>query len=362
MKRLNTILLGLGLVFLACLVWKTGPGELWRQISALGWGIVLLVLAEGLGNLAHTLGWRCCIARRQRRVGLPRLFGMAMAGYAINYLTPSASVGGEVSRAALLASSHRGLEGVKSVLLDKLMTGIAHLVLVLLGVLLLFWRVNLPVELWIAMAAITGLLACAMAVFVLVQKHGKLGSLCRWLVQHRLAGRSVQQATQRLSEVDAALKQFYREHPRRLMLSVGWHLLGHATVILQVWLFLVLLHQPARLATIAAAGCLSLWFDLLTFAVPMNLGTLEGSRILVFKALGCQALLGMAFGVSVRMAQLFWACFGLLSYARLATGASKRQENGAAAPRGCGKQLIELQPPIAETFGSNREVQSAGWD
>jgi hypothetical protein len=82
-------------------------------------------------------------------------------------------------------------------------------------------------------------------------------------------------------------------------------------------LFLTLAGQPTPLQSVAIAACLSLWFDLLTFAVPINLGTLEGSRIVVLKLLGCQALLGMTFGMAIRAAQLFWACFGLVSYAWL---------------------------------------------
>ncbi len=316
MKRLNKVLMGLGLGFLVYLVWKTGPGELWRQVEALGWGVLLLVLAEGLANLAHTIGWRHCIHGAAGRMGLLHLFRMAMAGYAINYLTPTASVGGEVSRAALLATTQRGHQAVSSVLLDKLMTAIAHLALVVGGVLLLLWRVSLPFELWVGMGVTTVLLTGGMAAFLLLQKHGKLGSLCRWLVEHKLGGRALQEGAEQLSKVDRALQQFYREHPGDLMLSVAWHLVGHAVALLHAWLFLWLLGQPAPLTTVAAAGLLSLWFDLLTFAIPMNLGTLEGSRILVFKALGCQALLGMAFGVAVRIAQVFWACFGLGCYAR----------------------------------------------
>ncbi len=317
MKRLNSILFGLGLGFLAYLVWHVGPTELRQEMGALGWGLALLILAEGLANLAHTVGWRHCIAETQKRIPLLHLFRMAMAGYAINYLTPSASLGGEVSRAALLASSHKGVEAVRSVLLDKLMTGIAHLLLVLLGTVLLFWRVSLPVQLWLAMAVITAVMTAAMVVFFVLQKQGKLGSFCRWLVRHRLAGRLAREAEQRLSKVDHTLRQFYREKPGHLVLSVVWHLIGHSAALVQAWLFLRLAGQPASLITAAAAGFLSLWFDLLTFAIPMNAGTLEGSRILAFKALGCQALMGMTFGVATRIVQLFWACTGMLCYALL---------------------------------------------
>lgn len=322
MKRLNSLLLGLGLAFLGYLVWRIGPRELWHQVSALGWGISLLILAEGMANLMHTAGWRQCIDAPCRSAGWWRLFQMAMAGYAINYLTPSASVGGELSRASLLAASEPGAKAVSSVLLDKLMTGVAHLLLILAGSLVLLWRVKLPFELWLAMATTTALLAAGMTVFVWLQKEGKLGGVCRWLTSHRLGGRLAERAARQISEVDRALSQFYQQHPVRLALSVGWHVAGHAVSIVHAWLFLSLLHQSVAPGTVIAAGILSLWFDLLTFVVPMNLGTLEGSRILVFRALGCQVLLGLAFGVAVRMAQLFWACFGLASYALMASAKS----------------------------------------
>jgi uncharacterized protein (TIRG00374 family) len=314
MKKLNTALLLLGLAFLVYLVWSAGPAKLWQQVSALGWGVIPLILSEGAANMAHTLGWRNCINGRYPRVPLLRLFRMAMAGYAINYLTPTACVGGEVSKAALLAPTQSGPEAASSVLLDKLSTAFAHLLLAVVGALFLLWRVHLPFVLLAAMVATTGLLICAMVAFLLLQKHGKLGSLCRWLAERKLGGRPMQQAAEHVSEVDEALKHFYRERPRDLALSVWWHLLGHSAAILQAWLFLYLLKQPAPLVTVAGAGFLSLWFDLLTFAIPLNLGTLEGSRIVTFKALGCPGLMGMAFGVAVRIAQVFWACFGLVSY------------------------------------------------
>ena len=61
MKKLNTALLFVGMVFLVYLVWRIGPGELGSQILDLGWGIIPIILSEGVGNLAHTMGWRHCI-------------------------------------------------------------------------------------------------------------------------------------------------------------------------------------------------------------------------------------------------------------------------------------------------------------
>jgi uncharacterized protein (TIRG00374 family) len=287
---------------------------------------------------------------------------MAMAGYAINYLTPTASVGGEVSRAALLASSQKGTQAAGSVLLDKLTTGIAHLLLAVFGSLLLLWRVKLPVQLWIAMSVATFLVAGGLFSFLLMQKYGKLGGFLRWLVRHKVGGRALAGPAQRISEVDEALKRFYRERPSAFVFSVAWHLFGHSAAILQAWVFLYLLNQPAPLATVACAGLLSLWFDLLTFAVPLNLGTHEGSRIMVFQALGCSTLLGMTFGLAIRIAQVFWACFGLVSYGFFTAGtrgSGRTPSTITFAPQleldGYPATAPELQPVRIKSSGPNAE-------
>ncbi len=313
MKKLNTILLCLGLTCLVGLIWKIGPRDLWLQLRTLSWGVVPLILSEGLGNLLHTAGWRCCIEGGAKHFSLWRLFRMAMAGFAINYLTPSASLGGEVTKASLLTSGVKGPHAVSSVLMDKLCMGFAHLILVVLGSFLLLWRVHLPMALWLAMAVSSLLLTAGMVIFLLLQKHGKLGAFLRWLVARKVGGATLEKATAKISQVDESLKAFYRERPMGFVLSVAWHVVGHSVAILQAWLFLFMVHKPAGLPAVLAAAFLGLWIDLMTFAVPMNLAALEGSRIVALKAIGFDAALGMTFGIAIRIAQVFWAGFGLVN-------------------------------------------------
>jgi uncharacterized protein (TIRG00374 family) len=344
-KKLNTILLVLGLGFLGCLVWKVGPGDLWSQLGALGWGVVPLILSEGVANLFHTIGWRQCIEESGRRVPLPRLFRMAMAGFAINYLTPTACLGGEVTKAALLASGVKGTQAVSSVLMDKVCMAFAHLLLVIGGTCYLVWRVQLPTQLWLIMAVSIALLTVGIVGFLLLQKYGKLGGFVRWFAARRMFKRSLQHAAENVSHVDEALQVFYRERPLDLVRSVFWHLLGLAMAIFQTWLFLYLIGRPAPVQAILVAAFLGLWMDFLTFAVPMNLGALEGSRILALKTVGIDAATGMAFGLAMRVAQVFWAAYGLVSYGLMTLGqpAGWREKRVAAnAP---------AQPP--ERFGPN---------
>ncbi len=317
MKKLHAVLLVLGIAFLGYLVWKIGIKELWHELRSLGWGLVPIILTEGLADLIHTIGWRHCLTGPLRSLSLFLLFRIRMAGFAINYLTPTASLGGELTKAALLASNHKGAEAVSGVLIGKLCFAFAHLLFVVLGSLIIICQVRLPPALWLAMLLSSALVASGMVAFLLIQKHGKLGAVIRWLVARKVKNDLLQRAARNINEVDEAMKVFYRERPHDLPLAIAWHLLGYSFGIAQTWFFFSSLDQPVALMACAAAWCLGLWFDLLTFAVPLNLGALEGGRIVALKSIGYGALLGMTYGVAIRCAQLFWAGFGLVSYGML---------------------------------------------
>ena len=107
------------------------------------------------------------------------------------------------------------------------------------------------------------------------------------------------------------------------------HTAGMACSIVNTWYFLLLLADGSF---IAASGIwfLSTWFDLLAFAVPLGIGVQEGSRILAFKALGFSLTLGLAYGIALRLQQIFWAGVGLFLYALL-TG---KREGGLFSRKG----------------------------
>jgi len=328
MKRLHTLLLVLGAAFLLYLLWKTGIGELCRQVGMLGWGLVPLILCEGVAEFIHVAGWRYCLSGPHRSLSLLQLFRIRLAGYAINYLTPTAAMGGEVTKAALLASNKPGPEAVTGVLIGKVCFSLAHLLFVVCGSVITLWRIDLPRALWLGMSVSGALIASGMGAFLLIQKYGKLGGLVRWLVSHNVGGPRMQQAAQGISAVDEALKAFYRQRPGDLLKAVGWHQVGYSVGILQTWLFFHLLHQDVSWLIAAALWFLGMWFDLLTFAVPQNLGTLEGTRIVALRAIGYSSLLGMTYGIALRLAQLFWSVLGLMLHALMLRQAAHQPTAG----------------------------------
>jgi uncharacterized protein (TIRG00374 family) len=318
MKKPHIVLLALGVGFFVYLLWQTGVQEVWRQLVFLGWGLIPLLLGEGVAEMIHTVGWRYCLSEPHRSLPWTSLFGIRMAGYAINYLTPTAALGGELTKGVLLAAHGRRAAAASGVLIGKLCFALAHLLFVVLGALLLCWQVQLPRTVWVAMLVCGLLLAGGMLTFLWLQIRGKLGSVARWLAARKVGGQRLQKAARQMTAVDEAVQRFYRERPWDLPLAICWHLVGYSVGIAQTWLFLHLLHQNASWWVAAGAWFLGMWFDLLTFAVPLNLGTLEGTRIIAFRAIGYTAVAGMTYGIAQRLAQMLWAGFGLAAHALLA--------------------------------------------
>ncbi|MFZ2447128.1 MAG: flippase-like domain-containing protein [Syntrophobacteraceae bacterium] len=325
MKKFHTASIILGIAFLIYLVWQIGPRELLGEFRTIGWGLVPLVLIEGVADIFHALGWRHCLSGPHRKLSFFRIFRIRMSGVSINYLTPTATLGGEVTKGTLLSSDHKSAGAVTGVVIGKLAYVLGQLIFVAVGSILTLWKVELPPGVWPAMLFGSALLAVGIFSFLLVQKYGKLGALVRWLVSHKIGGKPLERAASHINEIDEELKRFYSTHPKDLPLAVAWHILGMGCGIVQSWYFLYLLSDHPSLLVAASIWFLGSWFDLLSFAVPMSIGVQEATRVLAFNAIGYGSLMGLTYGVTLRIEQIFWAGFGLLCYATLMSESRKAE-------------------------------------
>jgi uncharacterized protein (TIRG00374 family) len=317
MKRFHTANIILGIVFLIYLVWHIGPGELLDEFKTIGWGLAPLVLIEGVADIFHAIGWRHCLTGPHRALPFFRIYRIRMSGISINYLTPTATLGGELTKGTLLSMDHKSAGAVTGVVIGKLAYSLAQLIFVSLGSVVTLWKVELPAGVWPAMLISSALLAAGIFSFLLVQKYGKLGALIRWLVSHKIGGKLLEKMAFHITETDNELKLFYSSRPWDLPIAIGWHISGMACGIVQSWYFLFLLSGNPSFLVAAGIWFLGGWFDLLTFAIPMNIGVLEATRVLAFNAVGYGSVMGLAYGMTLRIEQIFWAGLGLLCYATL---------------------------------------------
>ncbi len=314
MKGFHVLTIGLGILLLAFLIWRIGLDELVHNFSLLGWGLAPIILLEGIADIFHSLGWKACLSNQLRSIPFSKIFCIKMAGTAINYLTPTLDLGGEVTKGTLLAADHKGPEIATGLIIDKLSFALSKLLFVVIGSLTLLWNIDLSPAIRIGMFVGSGILGAGILGFLIVQRYGRLGSVVRWLIRYNIGGNPLKKASDYITQIDEELRRFYREHPYNLPISMLWHSLGFLCGIMQCWIFVWVLTQKTSLIIAAGIWLLGTWIDLVGFAIPTHVGVIEAGRVIVFKVMGFDSSLGLAFGLTLRAEQLFWAGVGLLIY------------------------------------------------
>jgi uncharacterized membrane protein YbhN (UPF0104 family) len=82
--RLFAIAMSAGFFFY--LIWRTGPGKLWKILSDLRWWIILVIALAGVSHLARTGGWRLIRGNDQHKVSFARLVGLRLGAEAAGQL------------------------------------------------------------------------------------------------------------------------------------------------------------------------------------------------------------------------------------------------------------------------------------
>ena len=115
--------------------------------------------------------------------------------------------------------------------------------------------------------------------------------------------------------MDRTLHTFYRHTPRRLTLSIAFHLIAWLLGAVESYLILQFIGVPVSLLTATVIEAFGTGVRFATFLVPASLGVQEGGFVVTFVALGLSAADGVAFGLVRRLRELVWVAVGLALFA-----------------------------------------------
>lgn len=291
------LLLALGTLGLGILVWRIDLNVVRSTLREVGWGMALVLAQETLAHLLNALGWRFAFAPEDAgSFQLAELVRLRVAGDAINYLTPTATIGGEVARAAMLSDARGTDVRAVSVIVAKLTQTLAQAIFVTAGVALVATE-------WLSLAPMTSVLPWAVGIGLPIAILMASRLRPRWV---GLAAVGWQRA------FGARVVEFVRGHPGRVALSTLMFALGYAWGVFEAYWICRFLRIPVSIVTALAVEVLSITADGILFMVPAKIGTQEGGKVAVFAALGLPAALGFAFGVVRHVRELIWAGLGVL--------------------------------------------------
>jgi hypothetical protein len=334
MALFRWIILLCGLTLFVVLVWTTGVQTLWRDLVSLGWAIVPYLALTGVENVFHTLSSRWCFSREHRRaIPLWRLFLVYQTGYALNLVTPTAEIGGEVARGVVFEKYVPGSEAASAVIINKFAYSIARMIIAaaLTGFTVLAFPLA-TLDAWlIGLGSV--LTTLALLAFAFVQARGLFGPVLRKLAW--FTGRRGQEWVEKnVGELDQRLRNYYRYNRFDLYVAVVWDLAGFAVGTLQKWYLMALLLPAAGVEwnhAIAVWGITTL-LDMIFFFVTGGMGVQEGSHKLAFEAVRLPGAQGVSLSIASRIDQVFWIAVGLAAYMVEMT-AKKRLRPDEAAHR-----------------------------
>lgn len=311
-RRFLAALLGLGL--LGCLVFRTGPGIVWKQLQAVGWGFALIILLGGLSQLAKTCAWRQAFTCDIRGLSWSRSFVVQLVSDGIGQLGVAGKVLGEATRISLLpravplsnALSAGAIDGALHILTAVLIAVSGITITLLLAPLPSTWRVYAL----LLVAVLTSLVILAAVAVIMrwplignaIKAIGRLPRLHNWI--------SGKQPI--IDSAEHNLLTFHAEAPVAFWATLTFNLLWHALAVLEV--YVILRSMGARIAVSGAfvVEGLTKVINLLGALNPGNFGTYEAGNMLIAKMFGVTGTAGLTLALCRRARTLFWAGVGAL--------------------------------------------------
>jgi uncharacterized protein (TIRG00374 family) len=305
MRTIKTVLLVLGALLLVTVVYHVGTQPIVETLRRLSWWqFVLICVPYGVISAVDTLGWRFAFARD--RSGFARLYGARVAGEALNIVTAVGSLGGEAAKAWLVRDDVSYEESVPAIIIAKTTITMAQAIFLLIGIVVAWASLDVSSEILRAMLWLLVVEVLAVAGFFGFQVVGLVAHAGRLLERFRLV-RDASRATQ----LDAALRHYYRNEWRRFSLSVGFHVVGWLLGALEAWVMLWALGIDTDVFTATVIEALGSGVRFATFLVPASLGAFEGANAAAFGVLGFGAAAGIAFSLVRRAREVVWILIGL---------------------------------------------------
>jgi len=319
MRWLHGIALVLGASLFGALLLRVEPQWMWDKAATLGWGLVLIVAIEGFADFLHTLAWQRCFAPAHRPRVLA-LWWVHLAGAAINFVTPTATLGGDVVRGTLVPATVPIAEATASLALNKLTATLDDVVLLVGGAgVLLLVGVSLPADVRTAILLAVGFIGAVGFCLLVLQRRGRLAGLLgdHPALAHLVGAERAARVARAAADVDARIAAFHANRPGELVSSVALHVVGNAIGALQLFVFLRWTGYPSDVGTVALVFLVARMLDVAAFFIPARLGAQEGARMAATSLAGLGAPIGLLLSLALRVEQLVWTALGLGAYAVL---------------------------------------------
>jgi hypothetical protein len=310
MRRLQLLLLLLGVGLFVYILHKVSLDRVARGLYSVGWSFVTIFALELVIDFLHSEGWRWCLPHHGHAVTRLDTFLARLAGVAVNVLTPTATVGGEVVKGVLLRRWVPFPDGFASVMVDKLTFALGQTVFLFCGAFAVLTGLSFDAEERALALSALGLWVVAVIAFFALQRAG-IFRVSVGVARTIFGSSTLIESLPGHAEFDTKVSAFLAVHRVELGISVLLHVLAQLTRVPQYYFAMsaLNLHPTAAACFTTAAGLV--FMEATMFLIPAKLGVFEGGNALIFSRLGYGVAAGIVVSFALRISELASALLGL---------------------------------------------------
>lgn len=303
----------LGLALFVALVRGIGVTPIIGNIAQIGWGFALLVLTCGARYFLRTLVWYFSIERGSRRLSLPTLFNIRLAGETIGELMFAGLVVGESTKAIAASRWLPGVSAYSSVFIENLLFGLSVVIFLAGGILVLFLSTLLPFPILIlSMILVVFLLACGVILLLMLHRGWQvLSPLLSYFERKQFGWSILERQAPQIRSFENAVHGFYRSHRNLFLGLMGLEFSTHFIGVFEAWWILYLIHCQGTWLAAFLAESVNRLINSFFSIIPLRLGVDEGGMALVLESIGYPAAVGISLAIIRKVRLMVWMIPGL---------------------------------------------------
>ncbi|MBV9924734.1 MAG: flippase-like domain-containing protein [Acidobacteria bacterium] len=304
-----------GLVLFAYFVWRAGPGEVWSNITQIGWWFAPILLLAGLRFAVRVRAWTLCF-EEPHRLGFVEAFKAYLIGDAAGNVVPLGIVVSEPTKAAM--ASRRGVPFAatfSAIAVENIFYMLSVALFIFSGAAALLIAFPLPKVLRYSSYGIVvgAVIFVAFAAYALRREWRFFSATLRWTAARGLGRKALERRLARVGSFEERIYGFYSRNRRRfpgiLLCEALFHLLGVAEGYLTIWL--IDGNRPSVLAAFLFESVNRVITVVFKF-VPLRAGIDELGTGKLAQVLAFGVAAGVTLAIVRKARMLFWMAVGVV--------------------------------------------------
>ena len=324
-KIYKILLYLIGVPVFLYLLYDYGFDKILNNLEEVSWWFGAVLLTWLVIYLLNTFSWHTIIRSGNASIPGIKLFSITVAGYAINYITPFVSLGGEPYKVMALNKHMEPKKSAANVLLYTMMHMFSHIWFWIFGLIIMIWNISFSsTYVWLISGSVV-LIAFLFFVFNNMFRNGFVFRAYKFFTKVPLLNIIVLRYSEKedyIKDIDSKLSAFYNNDKPRFYLSLTAEFLSRIVGAFEYYFILMAVGVNISFLDAVYISAASSLIANIIFFMPMQLVTREGSLYFVFKTLSIDPNLCVITSLITRIREFAWIGLGFLLMAIFDTKAN----------------------------------------